>query len=205
MALTGKVGKEFTLTPAGVHVARCTKVVDIGTQTKNGKSNRKIMIAFELPNSIQSDGDYAGEPFGASGWYNLFMSPQAFLRVDLESWRGVQFTTEQAEAFDILKLVGVPAFLNIVHEESNGKTYANIKAIMPLPDGTTCPPAVNECYGFSLEPEDFNVETFGKLTENMQSKIKETPEWAALHKKEEPPQDTGQQSGGYDPNDDVPF
>jgi hypothetical protein len=44
---------EFELTPAGTHIGRCYRVVDLGTQLVEfqgeHKKQHKIMISWELP------------------------------------------------------------------------------------------------------------------------------------------------------------
>ena len=51
-------GKEFEQAPAGTHVARCIKLIDLGTQfgEYQGKptSARKVVVSWELPNEIMT-------------------------------------------------------------------------------------------------------------------------------------------------------
>jgi len=174
MALTGKVGGDFELAPAGVHKARCCKVIDLGSKhdEKWNKMIHKITIAFELPGSLV---EATGEPFIIYAQFTLSMHEKGYLRPFLESWRGKNFTDEQAEEFDIVDVLGVPATINIIHNDG----FANVKTIMPLSEDD-CPPAVNEPISLVLNREDYSEEVFKSLSENMQKKIRHTPEYKLL-------------------------
>jgi hypothetical protein len=43
------------------------------------------------------------------------------------------------EAFDIERLIGAPAYLNVVHAEKDGNTFANVETVMPLPKSIPAP------------------------------------------------------------------
>ena len=54
----------------------------------------------------------------------------------MESWIGKVFSDEERKTgFDTVNLIGSNCFLNIIHNESDGKTYANISAITSVPKG----------------------------------------------------------------------
>jgi len=189
-------------------VARCIRVIDQGTTYNErwDKLQRKVMVTFELPNAIiEDEGELKGQPHAISNFYTFSMNEKANMRTDLESWRGRKFTDSEAEKFDILNLLDVPAYVNVIHNDKDGKTYANIASIMPLPDGIECPAAINEVYSFSLEREDYTPEALNKLSEKMQDRIKQSREWQALNAgvADEP---QGQpQDDGFDPNSEIPF
>lgn len=177
---TTNQGGEFELAPAGVHVARCCRIIDCGTRTdaKFGKKRRQAWIFWELPNTQRSQGQVAGTPFVVGNRYTLSHNEKATLRAHLESWYGRTFDDkglDDAGGFDLEKLIGRPAFLNIVHSP-DGK-YANVRAVMPLPAGTVCPPAQEQPLVFSLSPYDPRV--FEALSQGMQEHIKGSEEWQA--------------------------
>lgn len=162
--------KEFELCPPGNHVARCYSVVDLGYQDTEWqgvhKSVRKVRISWELPNELMDD----GRPFSVSANYTLSLGEKANLRRDLQSWRGRAFTEEELRGFDIESVAGVPAMVNVVHNTGrDGRTYANVGSISPLPKGLECPPAVNDVLVFSTD--DFNPEEWDSLPEWLQNKI----------------------------------
>lgn len=178
-ASTGGSG-DFELVPAGVYLARCYQMVDIGTQTilsqKYGKqSKRQVILYWEL---LQDDDgkDFFMEDgkrvFSTSQLYTLSMNKKARLRADLDSWRGVPFTEEEADGFDITKLLDKFCKLQIVHNKSGDKTYANVSSIMSTKKTA---PAVNPVVEFSVDEPD--MKAFEGLPQWLQDKIKESAEW----------------------------
>lgn len=174
-------GGDFEIAPEGVFLARCYKMVDVGTQTETGqfgtKENRKIYLYWEL---LQDDDgeeirmEDGKTPFSIFNSYKLSLHPKANLRKHIDSWRGKKLTEEEAADFDLTKLLGAFCKLQITHSTSKDgqKTYANIEAIMTTKkklDG------VNEVSSFSIENPD--MEVFNALPEWLQAKIEDAPEW----------------------------
>lgn len=85
--------------PVGTHLARCIKVIDIGTQKGEfqGKvtMKRQVIIGWELPNETMTEGEHAGKPFGVSKFYTASLNEKANLRADLANWRGRDFTPQE--------------------------------------------------------------------------------------------------------------
>jgi len=129
-------GKDFDPTPAGLHHGICIGVVDIGTHWSEwqGKKypRRMVILVFELPDlTLEIDGDL--KPRWISQRYTLSLSSKANLRNLLESWRGKPFSNEELyKGFDMHNLIGVNAQVNVVHNQKNGNTYANIASVVPL-------------------------------------------------------------------------
>lgn len=172
--------------PAGNHFARCWQIVDFGTQEGNyqGKPTlrHQVQIGWELPDLLMKD----GRCFSQFVTYTWSMGEKANLRKDLESWRGKPFTEEDfrgPDRFNIKKLIGVGCLMNIVHKtsEDGTKTYANVRAISPLPKGFSAPPEpVNKPVYLGLDKDHWDVETFKSLPEWMQQKIEKSPEGKAI-------------------------
>jgi len=167
-------GGDFELVPEGMHIARCYRVIDCGTQysEKWSNSSHKILIGWEFPEETMSD----GRPFAVNKKYTCSLNKKASLRRDLESWRGKKFTDQEAEGFDVSKLLNAPCYINVVHEKSGENTYANVAAITPLPRGITCPPAVNPLVILDLDPAKFDEKVFEGLSDNLKEQIRATPE-----------------------------
>jgi hypothetical protein len=170
-------GGNFEMTPEGVHVARCYRMVDLGTQISEyqgqKKSQRKVMVSWEL---LGEDRMADGKPFAVSKRYTLSMHEKAQLRNDLEAWRGRAFTPEEEHQFDVSKVLGNYCMLNIVHSVSNGKTYANIASIMPMPKGMPKPQAVEDAYLFDIDNPDMDI--FNRFGDKLKATITSAPEWA---------------------------
>lgn len=133
---------EFEAFPVGMHHAVCYSIVDLGHQEKTYKGDTKIVrqvfISFEVPAQrieYEKDGQKMEGAKVIGKRYTASLSDKAILRKDLESWRGKAFSSEELEGFELSNLLGANCLLNVVHNEYNGKTYANISAITPLMDG----------------------------------------------------------------------
>lgn len=196
----------FTPAPAGWHIARCFAVVDLGTHfdQKWDKETHLVRIGFELPKTKRDD----GKPFSIYKRYTLSHHEKARLRQDLEAWYGKKFQTSalnKAGGFDLAKLIGREAFVNITHDEAdNGNVFANISAIGPLPPDMECPPMINQALVFSLQ--DFDQEVFNSLTEKTQEQIKESGEYKVMTGQiKSPAEQRPRRETIEDLDDDIPF
>lgn len=142
MSLIAKATGNGNFTPVseGMHQAVCIWVVDLGTQWNETykKSARKVAITWEIPEErieIDKDGETQNLPRVITKTYTNSLHEKAVLRKDLESWRGRSFTAKELEGFDLSKLVGVNATLQVLHVTKNDTTYANISNVLPLMKG----------------------------------------------------------------------
>jgi hypothetical protein len=185
MAITAKKieGFERELIEAGNYVARCYRMVEIGTCDEEflgvKKQMHKVRIGWELPTELKVFNPEKGEqPCVIDKEYTLSLADKANLRKDLQSWRGKAFTEEEAEAFDITKLLGVPCMLNIIHVQGKKdptKTYQAIGSVSPMPKGLVCPPQVNDTFVFDFE--NFDEAKFLTLPDFLKEQITKTPEY----------------------------
>jgi hypothetical protein len=138
MAIIAKAGASFVPAPAGTHAAVCVDVVDHGMLevTYQGKTQRKhrITIAWQIAEDMDN-----GKPFLVRRRYTNSLHEKATLRRDLESWRGRAFTDKELESFDLESLLSVGCLINVIHEQRNGSTYANVASVMRLPKAMAAP------------------------------------------------------------------
>jgi hypothetical protein len=185
MAIIAKKSETFEreLIEAGNYVARCYKMVDIGTCEEEflgvKKQMHKVRIGWELPTELKIFNPEKGEqPCVIDKEYTLSLSDKANLRKDLQSWRGKAFSDEEAEAFDITKLLGVPCMLNIIHKpgaKDPTKIYQEIGSVSPMPKGLDCPAQINDTFVFEFE--NFDQSKFDSLPDFIKEKIVKTPEY----------------------------
>lgn len=186
MAIIAKnSGTPRELIPAGNYVARCYQMLHIGTVMENfkgeNKLQNKVRIGWELPNETKVFKEEKGEqPLVISKEYSLSMNEKANLRKMLASWRGKDFSEDEAKSFDITKLIGVPCMLNIIHKPSSDgtKTYEEIGSISPMPKGMSCPVQVND--NRVLQYDSFDYGVFDSLPDFIKDKIKSSQEYAAM-------------------------
>lgn len=167
----------FELPPAGPTAARCSRLIDLGSQESefNGerKMQRKLLLTWELAEA-RAD----GTPFTVSRRFGLSLHEKSSLRAFLQSWRGRPFTPEELAGFDLRKLLGAPCLLNLMHAERAGKQYANIASITPLPKGMTAPGLSADPVVFDIDDRQTHPALLG-LSESLQATIEQAPEWKA--------------------------
>jgi hypothetical protein len=172
--------------PAGVYLARCFSMIEIGTVTSEykgvEKSLKKIRITWEFPEELKVFKEENGEqPYVISQEFTLSMYEKANLRKFLEAWRGKGFTEDQAKAFDVTALLGVPCNISVIHNPSKKDAsivYANIGSISPLKKSEKCPAQINPT--FMLSYTDWDDEKFNSLPDFIKDEMKKTPEYQAL-------------------------
>lgn len=149
----------YVLPPAGTHVARIYKFMNLGTRYQEYKGVQKeyadtlINISFELPNELhsfkvknaQGVEEEVEKPFAISREFTLSMGGKSNLRPFVEGIIGVQLTDDEAYGFDLETLVGHACLITITHKKSTDgeRTFANIVSTAPLMKGMTVPEPVN--------------------------------------------------------------
>lgn len=206
-----KFGTQYENAPSGSHIARCIGLVDLGTQQHPGfqggeaYASRDVRITFELPLERMTgkfDPQMKGKPFGVSKTMKQSLHPKSNMRKLLEGWRGKKFSAEELAKFNPVKLLGQPCRLTLIE---NGD-YVNIDSISSLGKQDKCPAQINPSTFFSLEPDEFSMETFNKLGQKTKEKIQQSPEWSSLNNgNDEPQHDAPDDAGGPDVDEGGPF
>lgn len=143
MPIYASTESTYELAPAGLHPAVCVDVVDEGFKPTQFGDKHKVRFVFQIGEQTTK-----GYRFSVSAWFNLSMHENASMRQFLEQWRGRPFTEVEINTppgFDLESVIGVPCTINVVHNVSNGKTYANISAVA----------AHSPRMGAPLQPEDY--------------------------------------------------
>lgn len=183
LQVTGKGGGEFEMVPQGLYVARCYRILDLGTQTTHGmfgeKQQHQIMISWELLDDEVKMSD--GRPYSVHKTYTASLHEKAKLRSDLEAWRNKKFMEAEIESFDMSKVAGTFCQVQVVHSEdgkyANVQTIVSYKAPKDKEGNPVYPEAVNDTLVFDLDEPDMAV--FELLSDNMKAKIMSAPEWEA--------------------------
>lgn len=171
--------------PAGTYVARCYRMIHIGTCLETIKGDQKwlnkVRISFELPTELKEFKPGDGEkPFVIDREFTLSMYKSSNLRKFLEGWRGKAFTEEQAESFDVTNLLGVPGMISIIHNTSSkGNVYADVASCSTLPKGLTCPPPINPTKELNYA-EAWDAKFFSTLPDFIKNKMMESKEFRAM-------------------------
>jgi len=185
-------GGNFERCPAGMHLGRCYRIVDLGTQKSEYmgqvKYLHKIMLGWEIHGTDDAGKPIKmkdGRPFAVFKNYTWSWSEKANLRLDLKSWRGKSFTQDEMSKFDLKNVLGAWCMLNVIERAGqNGNTYANVDGITPVPSiikQNGLPEAINDNEIFNLQTPD--MEIFAKFSDHLKAKITSSPEWEKLKNK----------------------
>ena len=195
-------GGDFKQADPGSHVARAIRIIDIGTHHSEYQGaptiRNQIIMQWELPNEMM---EVEGEqkPLLIAKFYTNSLSEKANLRKDLESWRARPFTPEELARFDLMKILGAPCMLSVVH---NDKAKAKVVSVSAMPKGMTCPPAINPVDAFWID--EWNDEKFEELSDGFKKLVMESDEYIAM--KTPPSQRSAKAASGDAPfDDDIPF
>ena len=182
-------GGSFERCPAGMHLARCYRIVDLGSQKSEymGEVKIKHQITFSWEvHGANDDGQQLlmkdGRPYGIFKNYSLSWAEKANLRIDLQAWRGKPFSPEEMRRFDLKNVLGAWCMLNVIDRQgSNGKTYSNVQSITPVPSVIKqggMPDGVNPLEIFNLAEPDLHL--FDSFSKQLQEKIMQSPEWQKI-------------------------
>jgi len=202
-------GTSFKPVPAGMHLARCYRIIDIGTQKTEFEGNVKYLHKIKIVWEVHGNDDEGNpmvtdknEPMIVNKDYTLSWAEKANLRLDLQSWRGKAFTDEEQRRFDLKSVLDKWCMVNVTHKakkKGNG-VYSNVTAVTPVPSAlkASLPKGHNPCKVFQISEPD--MELFDTFSDYLKKQIQESPEWKAVQGR---PKDTG--SGFDDLPSDVPF
>ena len=207
MSLTVKSsggGEDFPKLQPGKYEGTCFRIVDLGTREKEFKGEKfkkkELRLEFEITKAVDpADNEITMEderPFGVSKTYTASLFEAANLRKDLENWRDKTFTQEELDGFDVSKLIGMTARIEIGHTASDparGFAGGNAKILkLSRPDGGVQKVAtVNPQVIFDLDDycDEFNgnmgdkskamVDVFDQLPVFIQNEIVKSFEYQA--------------------------
>jgi hypothetical protein len=197
--------REFKNPPAGSHLGRLYKIIDIGTQVGEwqGKATqaRKMIFYFELHGEddaglplLNDD----GKPLICTKYYNVSLGEKSTLRKHLQSWLHLDFSS-MPQGFQVESILGKFAMVNITSYQKDGKTKAYIEGLSAVPAIVVkhgLPEGINEVFMFDMNK--FDSAKFDSLSDGVKKTIMDSPEYRKLSKQPEPVESTN-----FD--DDIPF
>jgi hypothetical protein len=132
------------LHPQGPFAAVCVDIIDLGMRVKDFQGKKKAAHTCAL---VFSTGKASKEGYSLdlSQEFTISLHEKATMTKFLEAWRGQVFSEEEkGSSFSLMAFAKKPGLISVVHRKSKdgSKTYANIGAIMPLPEGMKVPDVV---------------------------------------------------------------
>lgn len=136
VVVSANSGKVYTPAPVGVHQAVCVDIIDLGLVDTEFDKKKQQKHMVNLVWQINEINEETRRRFTVRRRFTASLHEKATLRAVLESWRGRPFTNDELKGFDLDKVLLANALVNIVHHTANdGRVYANVAAVMPLPKG----------------------------------------------------------------------
>lgn len=201
-------GGDFTPAPAGTHIARCYRFIDLGTHISeyNGekKTRHEILLSWELSDEFMED----GKPYTINKRYTWSMHEKSTLRKHLEAWRKKPFADEDFEgpnAFDTRNIVGKPCTLTIVGvQKRDGGIGSKVESVGPMIKGAEARELANKPIYLALTPDRWDASVYSELGDYFKGVIADAPEYRELMNKLRRPDDpSGNGRGALD--DDITF
>jgi len=116
----------FAQAPEGLFAAVCCDVQDLGLIAGAYGAKDKVRLVWQLDVTMDT-----GRRYEVARVYTLSLHERAALRKDLESWRGKAFTEKELEGFDLERLLGVQAQIQVVQRlGDDGTIYANVATVI---------------------------------------------------------------------------
>ncbi len=177
---------EYQNPPAGPHIARLYRVIDLGTQivewAGEQKNSYKFMLSWELPNAMMDPTAEFPEPrcftVHTRYTYSLYQS-------NLLALLGGMCPTWDLDEMDnkgevpLEDLLGMPCQLSISNDtDDKGRVWTNVMTAMPLMEGQVCPEAQNAEVWFwmSGSTSEYNAD-FEAFSKSLQRTIRKSPEY----------------------------
>ena len=207
---TNSGSQDHTPVPAGTYAARCYAMIHIGTTEENimGETKwlNKVRISWELPTELKEFKEGDGEkPYSISKEFTLSMNEKSNLRKFLEGWRGKGFTEDEAKAFDITALLGLPCMLSVIHKTSKkGNVFADISSCSTLPKGFICPPQINKTLELNYT-DHWSALEYSKLPQFIKDKMASSKEFQAVMNPEAIDVPAAPEDDFSNKADDLPF
>lgn len=199
-------GGPKVLPKAGIQLAVCYGIIELGTQTKQfaGKpptTQPLVQFMFELPHTSHVfDQNKGPQPLALFQEYSLTDTERSKLPKVLKSWGGMEKTPKVTTEL-IKKYLGQPCMITVELTAPNaqGVQYANIQGgglgitqrmkEFPVPENY---PRNERLF---LDLDNFDWVTFLKLAPFLQEKIKQCKEWPSIVAKYPMPAHLAQQTG----------
>lgn len=184
MIVSETTSTAFTPCPAGTYLARCCRLIDLGTQETEfqgeHKSARKVSLSFEILDAETRRDD--GSPFVITKRFTLSLHEKSSLRKDLASWRGRDFTPEELRGFHMRNILDKDCLISVIQTTKGERTFANIASIMKPPKGTKAPEGTaNEpVLYWSMSEEQPDWSAFAALHPKLVEQIQASPEFKRL-------------------------
>jgi hypothetical protein len=170
--------------PQGAHLARVTRVIDLGTQEKSYKGETKMepqmLITFELVDTIMTTGDLAGQPFIFNKKVKNSIHPESSYAGLFTALTGLAPSKDpNPEDYHPSRILNTPCQVQIIHKpKDDGGVWANLGAVMQVAPSTVVRQASTPLVIFDMDDLPVSNAQLELISEYWQNLIKASPEYA---------------------------
>lgn len=135
-----------------------------------------VWLSWEFPAVLME----SGKPFVIGQRYKISTFELSNIAKLIKGWTGEVI----GAGFSLKDYLGKPGLMNVVHNQSGEKTYANIMTLAPLMRGMAAPAPVNPLVYFDIEQLKHGDRSQFELTPPfIQKMIQVSPEYAEIGQK----------------------
>lgn len=170
--------------PAGKKYAILNSVIDLGVQVPKGRYSKavnQVLLNFELPGVTYENEDGNTVPRNIHTVLTNSAHSKSRLRALVHGMLGKSLTDVEANNQVLEDLLGTGCFLEIVHNQSGDKTYANINSAesvdhyaRSMPDDETAQKVKDKVAATNAHYEYWHYEIDEPSTHDVYKKL---PEW----------------------------
>lgn len=176
MKLKDKVKPAVPPLEAGVYMAVCVVVADLGDQysEKYKKSSRKVVFSFDIPSeTIEIDGEQ--KPRQLPKRCTFSVSKKGTLNKMLNAWMNANMSEQELGELDLFSLIGQGCQIRVTVSEDGA--HNNIEDVMALPKGMPAPQSDTAPITYDIDEDGFTGEKWDALPTWMREAIEKSDQY----------------------------
>ena len=176
MKLKDKVRPSVPPLEAGVYMAVCVTIADLGDQysEKYKSTSRKVVFAFDIPSeTIEIDGEQ--KPRQLSKRCTFSVSKKGAMNKMLNSWLNANMSEKELGEIDLFSLIGRGCQIRVTVSEDGA--HNNVEDVMALPKGMPAPQSSTAPITYDIDTDGFSGEKWDTLPAWMQEAIQKSEQY----------------------------
>lgn len=161
---------------AGVYMAVCVAVADLGDQYSERFKNtsRKVVFSFDIPSeTVEIDGKQ--HPRQLSKRCTFSVSKNGILYKLLNAWLNANYSEQELGEIDLFDLIGRGCQVRVT--VSDDGAYNNIEDVMALPKGIPAPQSPTKPIAYDIDRDGFSGEVWDSLPNWMRDVIEKSEQY----------------------------
>lgn len=176
MKLKDKAKPAIPPMEAGVYMAVCVAVVDLGDQysEKFKNTSRNVVFAFDIPSeTVEIDGEQ--KPRQLSKRCTFSMSKKGNLSKMLNAWMNTNLNEKELGEIDLFTLIDRSCQIRVTVSEDGA--HNNIEDVMALPKGIPAPKSSTPPITYDIDEDGFQGDKWDTLPSWMREAIQKSEQY----------------------------